>query len=229
MDIIHCHYFLFKTAFQVLDFVSILRWKPPPLGSIDRTSPYLKLRAPSLSSSYIATDWQSASSSWCLAPFGADDEILSFFEWQLLSFFFCLLSHLRLPQPGGSPHPYPPWTGWSSPKSKVTLRLMVSQYMLVSSPRLKIRHQEGYIRVTFLMLPLGGLYVKHAVQHGIWVPTQHLLGIKENHGKPWLSWSVAGPSGCKLTSSQQSRYQHQHKITQNRICKPNTTWTISES
>jgi hypothetical protein len=24
------------------------------------------------------------------------------------------------------------------------------------------------------MLPLGGLHVKHAVQRGIWVPTQHL-------------------------------------------------------
>jgi hypothetical protein len=29
-------------------------------------------------------------------------------------------------------------------------------------------------------------------------------GAKENHGKPRLSWPVAGPSGCKLTSSQQS-------------------------
>jgi hypothetical protein len=25
------------------------------------------------------------------------------------------------------------------------------------------------------MLPFGGLHVKHAVQRGIWVPTQHLL------------------------------------------------------
>jgi hypothetical protein len=29
-------------------------------------------------------------------------------------------------------------------------------------------------------------------------------GTKENHGEPWSSWPVAGPSGCKLTSSQQS-------------------------
>jgi hypothetical protein len=29
-------------------------------------------------------------------------------------------------------------------------------------------------------------------------------GAKGNHAKPWSSWSVAGPSGCKLTSSQQS-------------------------
>jgi hypothetical protein len=29
-------------------------------------------------------------------------------------------------------------------------------------------------------------------------------GTKENHEKPWSSWPVAGPSGCILTSSQQS-------------------------
>jgi hypothetical protein len=32
------------------------------------------------------------------------------------------------------------------------------------------------------MLSLGGLHVKHAVQRGIWVPTQHLLW---DQGKPW--------------------------------------------
>jgi hypothetical protein len=42
-----------------------------------------------------------------------------------------------------------------------------------------IRHQEGYIRATFLMLLLGGLHVKHALQRGIWAPTQHLLWDKE--------------------------------------------------
>jgi hypothetical protein len=31
------------------------------------------------------------------------------------------------------------------------------------------------------MLLLGGLHVKHAVQRGIWVPTQHLLWVQ---GKP---------------------------------------------
>jgi hypothetical protein len=29
-------------------------------------------------------------------------------------------------------------------------------------------------------------------------------GTKENHENPWSSWPVTGPSGCKLTSSQQS-------------------------
>jgi hypothetical protein len=32
------------------------------------------------------------------------------------------------------------------------------------------------------MLPFGGLHMKHAVQRGIWVQTQHLL---LNQGKPW--------------------------------------------
>jgi hypothetical protein len=39
------------------------------------------------SSRYIATDDQSASLSWCRAPCGAGDQMLDFFEWQLLSFF----------------------------------------------------------------------------------------------------------------------------------------------
>jgi hypothetical protein len=33
-------------------------------------------------------------------------------------------------------------------------------------------------------------------------------GTKENHGKPWSSWPVAGPSGCKLTSSQKSGIEY---------------------
>jgi hypothetical protein len=37
------------------------------------------------------------------------------------------------------------------------------------------------VKAKFLMLPLGWLHVKHAVQRGIWVPTQHLLWDK---GKP---------------------------------------------
>jgi hypothetical protein len=38
--------------------------------------------------SYIATDGQSASSSWCRAPFAAGDQMLHFFEWQFLFLFF---------------------------------------------------------------------------------------------------------------------------------------------
>jgi hypothetical protein len=63
-------------------------------------------------------------------------------------------------------------------------------YQYVSSPRgfrgapserISIRRQEGYIKAKLLMLQLGGLYVKHAVQRGILVPTQHLLW---DEGKP---------------------------------------------
>jgi hypothetical protein len=33
-------------------------------------------------------------------------------------------------------------------------------------------------------------------------------GTKENHGNPWSGWPVIGPSGCKLTSSQQSDIEY---------------------
>jgi hypothetical protein len=60
------------------------------------------------------------------------------------------------------------------------------QYVLVPSPlgikgvpseRISIWHQEEYIKAKLLMLPFGGLRVKHAVQRGICVPTQHLLSV----------------------------------------------------
>jgi hypothetical protein len=41
--------------------------------------------------------------------------------------------------------------------------------------------RSGTLRQIFFMFPLGGLHVKHAVQRGIWVPTQHLLC---DQGKP---------------------------------------------
>jgi hypothetical protein len=37
---------------------------------------------------YIATDCQSARSPWCPAPFGAGDQMLHFFEWELRFYFF---------------------------------------------------------------------------------------------------------------------------------------------
>jgi hypothetical protein len=40
----------------------------------------LQIKGDSQKKSYIATDGQSASSSWCQAPFGADGQILRFFE-----------------------------------------------------------------------------------------------------------------------------------------------------
>jgi hypothetical protein len=45
--------------------------------------------------------------------------------------------------------------------------------------------------------------VKHAVQRGIWVLC-FSSRTEENHGKPWSSWTIEGPFGCKLNSSQQS-------------------------
>jgi hypothetical protein len=52
------------------------------------------------------------------------------------------------------------------------------------------------------MLPLGGLHGKHAVQRGIWVQTQHLLWDQGKPRKTLIELAIAGPSGCKLTSSQ---------------------------
>jgi hypothetical protein len=43
-------------------------------------------------------------------------------------------------------------------------------------------------------------------------------GTKENHRKPSSSWPVAGPSGCKLTSSQQSGIKYASPITSPYLC-----------
>jgi hypothetical protein len=82
-----------------------------------------------------------------------------------------LLSHLRLPQPGG-PGP--------------RIRSHVS-----AKRNLHCYHWEGC---------MGSMpcHVEFGYQVSICSET------KENHGKSWSSWPVAGPSGCKLTTSQQS-------------------------
>jgi hypothetical protein len=41
-------------------------------------------------------------------------------------------------------------------------------------------------------------------------------GIEENHGKPWSSWPVAGPSGCKLTCSHQFGIQLEGSVEERR-------------
>jgi hypothetical protein len=38
---------------------------------------------------------------------------------------------------------------------------------------------------------------------------------KENHGKPWSNGPVSGPSGCKLTSSQQSGFKSEVEVEVN--------------
>jgi hypothetical protein len=50
----------------------------------------------------------------------------------------------------------------------------------------------GTVRRNLFMLPLGGLHVKHAVQRGIWVPTQHLLWDQESRWKTLieLAWKL---------------------------------------
>jgi hypothetical protein len=69
-----------------------------------------------------------------------------------------------------------------------------------------------------LMLPLGGLRVKHAVQRGIWAPT---------HRNPWSSWPVAGPSGCKLMYINSIRIsQETHYVS---ATKPNRLMLFTET
>jgi hypothetical protein len=50
------------------------------------------------------------------------------------------------------------------------------------------------------MLSLGGL---HVCNFEFGYQLSICSGTKENHRKPESSWPVAGPSGCKLTFSQQ--------------------------
>jgi hypothetical protein len=67
-------------------------------------------------------------------------------------------------------------------KVKVTLRRMVSQSVYIVHAALEglqpnkfqFDIRRGTLRRN-LLLPLGRLHVKHAVQREIWVPTQHLL------------------------------------------------------
>jgi hypothetical protein len=55
-----------------------------------------------------------------------------------------------------------------------------------------------------MSLKSGGLHEKHAVQLGIWEPSQNFLEDGGKSRKPVSRWQVAGPSGCILTTSQQS-------------------------
>jgi hypothetical protein len=49
-------------------------------------------------------------------------------------------------------------------------------------------------------------------QFEIWEPSQHLLEDRGKPRKPVSRWPVAGPSGCILTTSQQSGKQKLKKI-----------------
>jgi len=53
-------------------------------------------------------------------------------------------------------------------------------------------------------LILGRLHQKRAVLHAVLVGTEHLF---EDRGKPLSSWPVAGRSGCRMPSDQQSDVQ----------------------
>jgi hypothetical protein len=74
-----------------LVLISVRGWVDPRVSSLNwgyRIPEASSIISWAPSSSYIATDGQSGSSSWCRDPFAAHDHILIFFEWQLLPFFF---------------------------------------------------------------------------------------------------------------------------------------------
>jgi hypothetical protein len=76
----------------------------------------------------------------------------------------------------------------------------------------------GVHEVKFLLLPLGGLHVKYAVQRGIWVPTQHLVWDQGKPRKTFIELAGRGTSGCKLTSSQQSGIKYANPNTSPYLC-----------
>jgi hypothetical protein len=49
-----------------------------------------------------------------------------------------------------------------------------------------------------MMLTLGGLHERHAVQRGIWVPTQHLLW---DRGKPRKTLVELVEAGARLNNT----------------------------
>jgi hypothetical protein len=50
------------------------------------------------------------------------------------------------------------------------------------------------------MLPLGGMHVKHAVQRGIWVPTQHLVWDQEEPRKTLIE--LAGRRTFRMETAE---------------------------
>jgi hypothetical protein len=75
-------------------------------------------------------------------------------------------------------------------------------------PEAKVKNQS-YVSVerNFLMLSLGWLHAEHAVQRGIWVPTQHFLCDERKPRKTLIELAGRKPSGCKLTSNQQTGFK----------------------
>jgi hypothetical protein len=126
------------------------------------------------------------------------------------------------------PRIYPSRTGWSSPKSKSRYdRQPVNQYVLVSSPLgIKGFHPKEFqsnIRIGTLRRNLFSYHwedcmwsMQCKVEFGYQLSI--CSGTKENYGKPWSSWPVAGPSGCKLTSSHQSGIKYASPNTSPYLC-----------
>jgi hypothetical protein len=64
---------------------------------------------------------------------------------------------------------------------------------------LPILHQDE-----ILMFTLGGLHAKHALNTTVGYLCNICSRTEDNHGNPFSKWPAEGPSGWKLTYSQQS-------------------------
>jgi hypothetical protein len=89
----------------------------------------------------------------------------------------------------------------------------VNQYVLVSSPfgikgvpseKFQFDIRRCTLRRNFLCYHWEGCMRSLQCNMEFGYQLSICSGTKENHGKTWSSWPVAGPSGCKMTSSQQS-------------------------
>jgi hypothetical protein len=58
------------------------------------------------------------------------------------------------------------------------------------------------------MLALGELHVKYVAQHGIWIPTQHLLWNQGKPRKTLIELTGRRIFRMQLTSSQQSSIEY---------------------
>jgi hypothetical protein len=192
-----------------------------------------RCRSRSLNRRHFTTDGQSASSSWCRAPFGASDQMLHLFQWQLLSFFFsCRAPSLTRGRvcnlqcnDASSISSFIATDGlsssssWCRAPSGAHYQILISvfgNYFLssrcrapspISPMKLKVKvKSQSHVSAgrNFQSYHWEGCMGCMECNVEVGYQLSICSGTKENHGKPWSSWPVAGPSGCKVTSIQQS-------------------------
>jgi hypothetical protein len=232
MHLVHCPLFLMTRKHNVLEIgsVSCLRMRgrdkttfsgPLERSNLNHWTPHVRVNE----FSYVTTDSQSVSLSWCQAPiwdlrpiFLLLSLIISRQLWvcwcgvpsltrgrdcsiQLLlgianTVFFgsehILLSLLlRLPQHGGSISCIHFLQEQGSPVIPPVIGFNPCQIQL----QVILRWVDDQISNFFEWQLLSSSWRVPSLMRGC-----------ENHGIPWWSWPVVGPSGCKLTSAQSTAY-----------------------